>query len=85
MERAQGLVIAVNDPEAAVRAIRTAHAHAPRLTILARAQYAADRERLSRHGADCVVVAEEAAARELSEQVLIRCGIDASGNPQIQE
>jgi CPA2 family monovalent cation:H+ antiporter-2 len=80
IDRASELVIAVNDPEAAIRAIQGARSHAPRLRILARTAYDADRERLRQQGADRVVVAEEAAARELSEQVLIGCKTNASAN-----
>ena len=81
LEQASELVIAVNDPEAAIRAIRTARHHAPRLRILARCAYALDRERLLRHGADRVVAAEEAAAQELEEQVLIGCGARREDGP----
>ncbi len=81
VDKAKGLVIAVNDPEAAARAIRTARQQAPQLTILVRTAYAADKERLTQNGANCVVVAEEAAAKELSEQVLGRCLGDASPGP----
>jgi len=81
VDRARELVIAVNDPEAAVRAIRTARNQAPQVCILARTAYAVDRERLHQHGADLVVVAEAVTARELSEQVLIGLGADAPGSP----
>lgn len=70
IEKACQLVIAVNEPEAAIRAIRAVRPLAPQLNILARTAYAADRERLIEAGADQVVAAEQAAADELGRQVL---------------
>jgi CPA2 family monovalent cation:H+ antiporter-2 len=80
IDQALELVIAVNDPEAAVRAIRAVRNLSPKLRILARTAYEIDRERLLQHGADRVVVAEEAAARELTEQVMIGCKGDPPGS-----
>ena len=73
LERALELVIAVNDREASARAIRAARRAAPGLRILARSPYDADCEGLRRHGADRVVSAESAAARELTAAVLAEC------------
>ncbi len=71
--RARGLVLAVNDPDAAIRSIRAVREHAPHVRIIARTAYEADRIRLLGQGANKVVVAEAAAARELGKVVLGAC------------
>jgi CPA2 family monovalent cation:H+ antiporter-2 len=76
IDRALGLVIAINDHQAAVRTIKAARGLAPQLRILARTTYAAEKEGLIRLGADQVVVNESTAAEELSRQVLRNCRLD---------
>ena len=77
LKKARRLVVAINDTEASVRAIRAARHLAPGVPILARSTFASDSERLLAAGADQVVAAEEAAAHELESRVLAGC---ASGN-----
>ncbi|MGD9548227.1 MAG: cation:proton antiporter [Candidatus Krumholzibacteriia bacterium] len=78
--RARGLVLAVNDPDAAIRSIRAVREHAPHVRIIARTAYEADRVRLLGQGANKVVVAEAAAARELGEVVVEACAEARAGS-----
>ena len=71
--KARQLVVAINDPAAAERAVRAARAVAPDLTIVARARYVLDGPRLVAAGANDVVFAEVEAAVELAARVLRRC------------
>jgi CPA2 family monovalent cation:H+ antiporter-2 len=79
IERARLLVIAVNDPGAAERAIRTAKRMVPDLQIVARTQYDVDIPGLRRAGATAVVSAEKAATAALRKLVRTRCERDRTG------
>ncbi len=74
-DRAREIVIAVNDPQAAERAVRAAREVAPKTPILARSRYVDDVEDLRRAGADEVVPAEVEAAAEIAARVLRRHGV----------
>lgn len=76
IERARLLVVAINDPGAAERAIRAARGLAPELQILVRTQYDADIPGLRRAGATQVVSAEKTAAVMLRRLVRSRCESD---------
>lgn len=76
IERATDFVIAVNDPNAERRAVRTARHLSPGLHILARTRYIADVPTLRADGADEVVVAELETAVQLLERVCTRHGVD---------
>jgi CPA2 family monovalent cation:H+ antiporter-2 len=73
VSQARLLVVTVNDPDAAIRAVAAARRLAPGLRIIGRTTYATDVERLRAHGADEVVAAETAAMRGLREVVLAGC------------
>ena len=71
-ERAHELVLAINDPGAAIRAAVAARRVAPHLHILIRSRYVGDVKALLRAGADKVVPAELEAAAEIASYVLDR-------------
>ena len=75
VENARGLVLTVNDPDAAARAVRAARRLAPDLTVIARSQYVADIAGLVAAGASRVIVAETAAAAEVTSCVLEEQGV----------
>ncbi len=77
IERARLLVVAVNDPDAALRGIRAARSAAPELRIFARTPYATDAHRLRSAGADVVVAAEVEAAAGIGLHVLREFGLPA--------
>jgi CPA2 family monovalent cation:H+ antiporter-2 len=77
--RARELVVAVNDPRAAERAIRAAKSIAPDLHVTVRTDYILDIENLRRAGADDVIPGEQEAAVELVRRVASRCGC-STGN-----
>lgn len=70
VERAQLLVVAINDLDAALRCVRAAHDLAPSLHIVARTAYAADFVRLQQAGAVTVIAAEIESANSLRDKVL---------------
>jgi len=76
VEHAGELVVAVNDPDAAARAVRAARGLAPGLRIIVRAMYVDDISRLLLAGADEVVAAEAEAAAEISARILRNRGAD---------
>ena len=76
VKRARELVVAVNDPDAAARAVRAARRIAPELNIIVRALYVIDIERLLQAGASDVVAAEAEAAAEISARILKGRGTD---------
>jgi CPA2 family monovalent cation:H+ antiporter-2 len=76
VKRARELVVAVNDPDAAARAVRAARGLAPELRIIVRAIYVDDIERLLIAGASEVVAAEAEAAVEISARILKGRGTD---------
>jgi CPA2 family monovalent cation:H+ antiporter-2 len=76
-ERARELVVAVNDPRAAERAIRAAKSVSPDLHVTVRTDYILDIENLRMLGADDVIPGEQEAAVELVRRVSSRCGCSA--------
>jgi CPA2 family monovalent cation:H+ antiporter-2 len=72
IERATELVVTVNDPDAARRAVVLARRLSPEIRIIARASYLEDKPRLLEAGADEVVAAEVEAAVEISYLILKR-------------
>lgn len=74
--RARELVVAVNDPRAAERAIKAAKSISPDLHITVRTDYILDIENLRRLGADDVIPGEQEAAVELVRRVASRFGCD---------
>jgi CPA2 family monovalent cation:H+ antiporter-2 len=75
VENARELVLAVNDPDAAARAVRAARQLAPDLTVIARTQYVADIAGLVAAGASKIIVAEAEAAAEVTSCVLKEHGV----------
>jgi CPA2 family monovalent cation:H+ antiporter-2 len=71
-EHARELVLAINDPGAAVRAVSAARRVAPHLHIVIRSRYVGDVRSLLAAGADKVVPAELEAAAEIASYVLDR-------------
>ncbi|UCC79051.1 MAG: cation:proton antiporter, partial [Candidatus Zixiibacteriota bacterium] len=76
-EHARELVVAVNDPRAAERAIKAAKSISPDLHVTVRTDYILDIENLRRLGADDVIPGEQEAAVELVRRVASRCGCSA--------
>lgn len=74
--RASRLVLAVNDPNAAERALRAARAAAPGLPVLVRVPFLADVPGMRRAGADEVVPMELESAAEVVARVLRGAGAD---------
>jgi CPA2 family monovalent cation:H+ antiporter-2 len=77
IRRARCLAVAINDPDASARAVRTARSLAPGIHLVARVPYLLDVTRLERAGADEIVVAEVEAAVEMNRRVLAGMGIPA--------
>ena len=67
---ASELIIAINDPDATVRAVRTARRAAPNLRIIVRTTYEDDVKRLEEAGATQVFAAEAAAASVIVDRVI---------------
>ena len=85
LNRARELVLVINDPGAAERAVRVARELAPNVPVFVRAQYAADVEPLLRAGTAEVIVAELESSAAVTKQLLTRHGIgDASVDPELQ-
>jgi CPA2 family monovalent cation:H+ antiporter-2 len=78
LERASALVLLINDPDALRRAVAAARDLAPRLFIIARSRYVAERETLVELGADLVVYEELEAGLEVASRVLRRFGVGLS-------
>lgn len=72
-EHARELVLAINDPEASVQAVKAARQLSQNLRITVRTWYILDVEPLKKAGASEVIPAEVEAAVELAERVLGRC------------
>jgi CPA2 family monovalent cation:H+ antiporter-2 len=68
--KACDVVIAINDPDATVRATRAVRRVAPDVRITVRTAYEADAKRLEEAGATYVIAAETAAASVITDQVL---------------
>jgi len=75
--RAKELILVVNDPSAAERAVRVARDLAPELYIIVRTSYLLDIEPLLAAGADEVIAAEREAAVEVTSSVLKRHQVDS--------
>jgi CPA2 family monovalent cation:H+ antiporter-2 len=75
VENARELVLTVNDPDAAARAVRAARQLSPDLTVIARCQYVADIAGLVTAGATKVIAAETEAAAEVTSCVLREHGV----------
>jgi CPA2 family monovalent cation:H+ antiporter-2 len=71
---AKELVLVINDPDAAARAVRAARREAPQLHIVVRTNYIAEVGPLKAAGADAVISAELEAAGEMGTYVLARHG-----------
>ena len=67
---ASELIIAINDPDATVRAVRTARRAAPNLRIIVRTTYEDDVKRLEEAGATQVFAAEAAVASVIVDRVI---------------
>jgi CPA2 family monovalent cation:H+ antiporter-2 len=78
--RAKELVLVINDPSAAERAVRAARSLAPDLHIIVRTRYLLDIEPLLAAGANEVIAAEREAAVEVASCVLKRHQIDSEQN-----
>jgi CPA2 family monovalent cation:H+ antiporter-2 len=76
VERARALVVLINDPAAARRAVAAVRAYAPMTAVFIRARYFTDRPDLHRIGADQVVVEELEAALEVTARVLRHSGVE---------
>lgn len=74
--RAREIVIVINDPGAAERALRAVRRVAPHSHVLVRSRYLADVEPLLAAGASEVVPAEIEATVEIAERVLGRHAVD---------
>lgn len=77
VERAERMVLAVNDPAAAEQALAAVRRVAPKLPVLVRTPYLADVAALRAAGADQVVPAELESASELVARVLRDEGVGA--------
>ena len=75
--RAKELILVVNDPSAAERAVRVARNLAPELYIIVRTSYLLDIEPLLAAGSDEVIAAEREAAVEVASSVLKRHRVDS--------
>jgi CPA2 family monovalent cation:H+ antiporter-2 len=72
VEKAEALVLLINDPEATRRAVAAAKRNAPRTPVLVRAHYVASGKTLEQLGADDVVYEELEAGFEMLARVLRR-------------
>ena len=77
LAQARVLVLLINDPPAARRAIAAARAESPDVPILTRTRHVAERESLLALGASHVVCEELEGGTEMSARVLRSLGLDA--------
>jgi monovalent cation:H+ antiporter-2, CPA2 family len=75
VERAEALVLLINDPEATRRAIAAAKQITPKTPVLVRAHYIASGKVLAQLGADDIVFEELEAGLEMLARVLRRRGV----------
>lgn len=75
--RAKELILVINDPSAAERAVKIARSLAPDLYIIVRTYYLLDIEPLLAVGANEVIAAERQSAMEVTSRVLKRHQIDS--------
>lgn len=78
LAEARALVLLINDPDAVHRIVAAANECAPRVPVLLRTRYLADRPDLSALGATEVVVDEVEAGIEVLTRVLRRLGVPRS-------
>ncbi len=78
IDRAKELVVAVNDPDAALRAVRRARQLSSSVRIVARGTYVEDAVVLRRAGAADVVIAEVESAGAMADRILEGHGADAA-------
>jgi CPA2 family monovalent cation:H+ antiporter-2 len=83
LERARGLVLAINDPSALSRAIRTAREINPKLYILVRTRFLAELEYLAGLGANEIIPDELEASLQLSACLLRNIGIAEGESLQV--
>ncbi len=83
LDRARGLVLAINDPPALNRAIRTAREVNPELYILVRTRFLAELEYLAGLGADEIIPDELEASLQLSACLLRHMGIAEGKSLQV--
>ncbi len=76
--RARALIIAINDPGAVLRTVRSARSLSPDLYILARTNYILDVGSLLEAGANEVIPSELEAAARVTARTLIHLGVDKS-------
>lgn len=69
---ARELILVINDPEGAVRALKAIRATAPNLPIIVRSRFVADERHLLAAGATEVIAAEFEAAVRITARVLMR-------------
>ncbi len=74
---ARVLALLINDPSAIRRAIAATRAESPRVPIMARARYVAERDELLALGADLVVCEEVEGGTEMTAHVLKSLGLGA--------
>ncbi|MGE3961459.1 MAG: cation:proton antiporter [Dehalococcoidia bacterium] len=77
IEEAKEIVLVINDPDAARRAIAATRAITPDVPIICRTRYVRDRDTLLALGATEVVCEELEGGTEMAAQVLLRSGLDA--------
>jgi K+:H+ antiporter len=78
LDRAQVLIITLPDPFALQQVVHHVRADHPRLTIIARARTAAEREFLRNEGVSEIVVAETEVALEMARYTLGRLGVSSA-------
>jgi CPA2 family monovalent cation:H+ antiporter-2 len=76
--RSRALVLCINDPAAARRALYAVHSFAPQVTIFFRSRYLADQIELRAMGADEIVTEELISAVEMLERLLKHSGVPES-------
>lgn len=77
IREARAIVLVINDPDAARRAIAATRAISPDVPIVCRTRYVRDRESLMALGATEVVCEELEGGTEMAAQVLTRSGVSA--------
>ena len=77
IREARAIVLVINDPDAARRAIAATRAISPDVPIVCRTRYVRDRESLIELGATEVVCEELEGGTEMAAQVLTRSGVSA--------
>jgi CPA2 family monovalent cation:H+ antiporter-2 len=76
IEKANALVLAMSDPQAARRTVRQARELNPKIYIVVRTRYTSEITELLRFGADEVIPEEFETSIEIFSRVLLRYGVD---------